>query len=35
MYVISLVTQKGGSGKTTVATSTAVAAEEKGYKTLI
>ena len=35
MRVISFVTQKGGSGKTTLAFCCAVAAQEKGKRTLI
>ena len=35
MKVISFVTQKGGSGKTTLAFSCAVAAEKTGLKVLI
>ena len=35
MNIISFVTQKGGSGKTTLATCCAVAAEEVGRRTLI
>ena len=35
MHVIVFVTQKGGSGKTTLALSCAVAAEEHGLRTLI
>ncbi len=35
MWVITFVTQKGGSGKTTLALSCAVAAEEHGLRTLI
>ena len=35
MHVISFVTQKGGSGKTTLAINCAVAAEKKGHRALI
>jgi chromosome partitioning protein len=35
MHVVVLVTQKGGSGKTTLATCCAVAAQEKGKRALI
>ena len=35
MRVVSLVTQKGGSGKTTLALSCAVAAEEAGKRVLL
>lgn len=35
MRVISFVTQKGGSGKTTLTFNCAVAADEAGYRTLI